>query len=182
MFDWQWINDLTETGDIYLWGDNEDGILGLHVENTTVPHHLPIEGHVIKSISCGFRHSFAVTTTGLVLAWGYERHGVLGLSQNQVVTSPTVIESFSNANVAISSISTGGMHAVAQATNGDIYSWGDGRSLKTGHATDKDITVPTKLNQFDSRIVTHISCGSATTVVAQGENQTSTFILASFKC
>jgi len=67
-------------GAVLAWGFNGDGQLGnatLTDSDTPVSVALP-SGASVKAISAGCNQGYAVTKSGLVLAWGLNAHGELG--------------------------------------------------------------------------------------------------------
>ena len=80
---------LSRTGDMYSWGWNRDGQLGLRQSSVTTVA-LPSLVEVISgscaggdsvevvSVSCGSRHSAAVTEAGELFCWGWGGWGQLG--------------------------------------------------------------------------------------------------------
>jgi alpha-tubulin suppressor-like RCC1 family protein len=75
---------VTSDGDVYTWGDGFCGQLGhgnkrpqLTPKQVTVGG---IEDEIVSSISCGCRHTLAVTEDGEVYSWGLGHYGVLGRS------------------------------------------------------------------------------------------------------
>lgn len=71
---------LTDQGQVYGFGDNSFGQLGLGngVENVTLPTLLPVAGEV-ASIEANFNTTFLVTTDGEVYATGRNLYGQLGV-------------------------------------------------------------------------------------------------------
>jgi len=62
-----------------------------------VPFPLPLSQHLgvadgsftgVSGIACGGWHSCALTTTGDVYVWGWNKHGQLGARQVKVTLSP----------------------------------------------------------------------------------------------
>jgi alpha-tubulin suppressor-like RCC1 family protein len=71
-------------GDVYTWGD---GFCGQGGHGEKRPHVLPkqvteggLEDECISHVSCGARHTLAVTEDGEVYSWGLGHFGVLGRS------------------------------------------------------------------------------------------------------
>jgi len=65
---------VTSDNSVYTVGLSDNGRLGLgSATESGVPRKLTFEGEnvAIKSISCGNRHSLALSTSGEVYAWGY---------------------------------------------------------------------------------------------------------------
>uniref|UniRef100_A0A8J9T615 Uncharacterized protein n=1 Tax=Phaeodactylum tricornutum TaxID=2850 RepID=A0A8J9T615_PHATR len=75
---------VTSDGDVYTWGDGFCGQLG-HADKRPqlAPRQVTaggLEDEVVASISCGSRHTLAVTEDGEVFSWGLGHFGVLGRS------------------------------------------------------------------------------------------------------
>lgn len=87
---------LSEFGDIYSFGWNESGQLGLKSQDAikALPTLLEIGDISFISISCGSRHSMAASENGDLYAWGWNKYGQLGLDPNKVKNeiSPVKIE------------------------------------------------------------------------------------------
>jgi len=61
-----------------MWGSGKDGRCGTGKEATEkVPLNIGT-GYNYSDLSCGFHHSAAVTTEGMVLTWGRGVFGQLG--------------------------------------------------------------------------------------------------------
>jgi E3 ubiquitin-protein ligase HERC2 len=73
---------VTSDGDVYTWGDGFCGQLG-HGDKS--PQTSPVQvnkggldDECVSHISCGARHTLAVTEDGEVFSWGFGHFGVLG--------------------------------------------------------------------------------------------------------
>ena len=87
---------LSASGQVFAWGFNASGQLG---DGTTVdsPTMVPVSlpaGTTITSIATGSSHSLALTSTGVVLAWGSNAFGQLdsALVGNLLVDSPIPLQ------------------------------------------------------------------------------------------
>ncbi|XP_055332896.1 RCC1 domain-containing protein 1-like [Paramacrobiotus metropolitanus] len=87
---------LNDNGEVFVWGWNSAGALGLpsrgvrertgnpidnneeYVEVIAEPKRLDLYEKIVW-ISCGMRHCGVITRTGSVLVWGLNQHGQLGL-------------------------------------------------------------------------------------------------------
>src|SRR5689334_11929119 len=74
---------VTEDG-IFAWGANDNGQLGSGKSKSRELHPIQITclgEHKIRKISCGWDHSMALTTEGLVFTWGGGGKGQLGMGR-----------------------------------------------------------------------------------------------------
>lgn len=88
---------LSEAGDVYTWGWNSEGQLGLSKDKVQVkatPKLCEIsEDDRFELISCGSRHSMVVSENGILFGFGWNKYGQLGLDPKTIVCqdSPAVI-------------------------------------------------------------------------------------------
>lgn len=85
---------VTADGDVYTWGDGFCGQLG-HGDKTPQPAPVQVtkgdlEDECISHVSCGARHTIAVTEEGQVFSWGLGHFGVLGRSYTRFDHEPEV--------------------------------------------------------------------------------------------
>ena len=71
---------LSVAGEVYGWGTATSGALGI---GDDVPDEQPMPARALTgapsiAIACGAHHSVALTESGVLLAWGWGRHGQLG--------------------------------------------------------------------------------------------------------
>jgi alpha-tubulin suppressor-like RCC1 family protein len=84
---------LTESGEVYAWGLNDHGWLGLgDTENRLTPTKVAGLGRV-KAIAAGRHHPLALTESGEVYAWGSNEYGQLGLGDTEYRLIPTKVAS-----------------------------------------------------------------------------------------
>ncbi|MBI5777889.1 MAG: putative Ig domain-containing protein [Planctomycetes bacterium] len=119
---------LNSSGELYAWGDNAKGQLGLgDYTNRTTPQ--IVTTTPVSSIAAGYDHSMAIMADGSLYAWGDNSGGQLGTGSLITQTEPTLITTTGWIDVA-----GGYKHTVAINTSGDIYAWGnnDEGELGTG--------------------------------------------------
>jgi len=85
---------ITEEGRMYTFGGGEHGQLGHgdrvnKVKPTIVQ---ALEGIFVSQITCGWSHSVALTSKGLVYTWGNGDHGKLGHGSGRKVSLPQIVE------------------------------------------------------------------------------------------
>lgn len=130
------------TGRLYAWGRNTDAELG---DLTTVAKSTPIlvSGPANTSwsaIAGGFYHSLAISTTGVLYAWGYNASGQLGDLSLTNKSSPVLVSG--PAATSWSVVSTVGNEqspfqeqSYAITTTGRLYAWGSNNVGQLGDLT-----------------------------------------------
>ena len=107
---------LSDIGDIYAWGWNNHGQLGItclppevHQAFYMLPYIIEFPQEcIVNYIACGARHSGAVTCNPqAVWTWGWGKYGQLGHGNNLDKTTPTLVEYFETIQGLILNISCG---------------------------------------------------------------------------
>ena len=136
---------ITGEGDLYMWGRNEQGQLGLGTgglngqENFTsffAPVRVPMQaagGAKIKvlDVALGYEHTAVVAEFGRVYTFGSNRYGQLGVGDFELPRSsvPLLVDLGAE---AISTISAGTAHTLALSMGGAVYSWGANQEGQLG--------------------------------------------------
>jgi len=133
---------VTESGEVYAWGRNERGILGLGDEqNRPMPTKVPgLAG--IKAIAAGNWHFLALTESGEVYGWGDNRFGQLGLGDTENRLMPAKVPGLAG----IKAIAAGVWHSLALTESGEIYGWGDNRFGQLGLGDTENRLMPAKVS------------------------------------
>jgi RCC1 and BTB domain-containing protein len=92
-------------------------------------------------ISCGYRHSLALTESGRVFGWGRNFNGQLGVD---VYRSKEPIIIALN-DLKIKKISCGFNHSLLLSCDGDIYAFGGNGCEEVGNGTRERQRLPIKL-------------------------------------
>ncbi|XP_068709475.1 RCC1 domain-containing protein 1-like [Montipora foliosa] len=103
---------ISEFGDLYMWGWNEKGQLGLAFNHGNVddsqPSSHPVQCQVVPAIvnipgdldvltvSCGTRHTAVVAGDGSVWTWGWGNYGQLGHDDSKDKNSPCEVGALSS--------------------------------------------------------------------------------------
>ena len=131
---------LTEAGEVYAWGWNELGQLGLgDTENRLTPTKVPELGRV-TAIAAGGAHCLALTEAGEVYVWGVIGRGVRSRDSEQWLT-PTKVPGLPR----VKAIAAGGAHCLALTEAGEVYTWGDNGNGQLGLRDTKNRLTPTKV-------------------------------------
>src|SRR6266508_2463198 len=90
------------------------------------------------AIAVGGYHSCALTRTGGVKCWGYNRSGDLG--DGTVVDRTTTVD-VSGLSSGVTAIAAGGYHTCALTSAGAAKGWGDGGTLGDGTSSGRSTPV-----------------------------------------
>eukprot|EP00760_Papus_ankaliazontas_P004095 PhM_4_TR11690/c0_g1_i1/m.23729 len=122
----------TQTGDLYAWGANQHGQLGLGDQlDRAVPERVPNMIGIL-SAACGDYHS-VVSSAGVVHCAGDGRYGQLGCGSSMLVRFTAVLPG----DVLAFHVGAGGgyrnAHTVAVGSDG-VFVWGSSEHGQTGEA------------------------------------------------
>ncbi|KAM7529011.1 hypothetical protein LguiB_032421 [Lonicera macranthoides] len=95
---WRHTMALSSEGKLYGWGWNKFGQVGV---GDNVDHCSPMEvkfpqEQKVVQISCGWRHTLAVTERNNVFSWGRGTNGQLGNKESMDRNTPTIIDALSD--------------------------------------------------------------------------------------
>ncbi len=139
---------LNEAGEVYVWGDNSFGQLGIgSASNKEIP--VKVEGlEDIVMVSAGAYHTLALTRSGEVYAWGRNTYGQVGNGTTMVCGSPVKIADIP----AMTAVSAGAFHSMALAADGTVYAWGDNTYGQVGNV-DSEVITDSSGNVLGSRVL-----------------------------
>lgn len=138
---------VSSTGEMYSWGRNLRGQLGL---NTSVKKKLWPElvsgAPVFVSLCGGWDHSLGLTGDGLVYSWGNGYEGnrpATGLGHVDNILVPTLIETLREYSIV--RIGSGWDHSMAITKEGKLYLWGSNGNGILGNGSTVNVSTPTLL-------------------------------------
>jgi len=82
---------LKENGELFIFGDNDCGQLGLGHNNDISKPTLLMQDPTIKSICCGYSHSMILKENGELFVFGGNSHGQLGFGHTNAINKPTLL-------------------------------------------------------------------------------------------
>ncbi|XP_012252634.2 probable E3 ubiquitin-protein ligase HERC4 isoform X1 [Athalia rosae] len=151
---------LTNNGELYAWGCNEEGQLGLGVETTKElkPKLLTSLASIPMShIACGGSHSIVVSKSGAVFGWGRNTYGQLGLNDTQGRGLPCQLRTLRNVKVRF--VTCGEDFSVFLTMDGGVFTCGAGMYGQLGHGNNSNDILPRKVVELMGSTVTQICCG-----------------------
>ncbi len=127
---------LNEDGQVYCWGDNSYGQLGIGtIENEESPVLVPDLVDIVM-VQAGAYHTLALSKDGNVYAWGRNTFGQLGNGSANFSSKPERIDSIP----PMKEISAGGFHSLALSIDGQVYAWGSNNEFQVGDVLSENIT------------------------------------------
>ncbi|KAK5847473.1 hypothetical protein PBY51_016596 [Eleginops maclovinus] len=155
---------LTEGGDLFMWGDNTEGQIGLGKESHAYTPQEVSVGRSVSWVSCGYYHSAFVTEDGGLYTFGEWDSGKLGLSTEQLQRHrlPQLVGGLKR---PVTQVACGGGHTVA-LTEDDVFTFGLGQFGQLGHGTFIfESRLPRRVEHFKKGRVCQVICGENHTAV-----------------
>jgi len=140
---------INEDGEIYGWGTNGNGQLGLgDTTQRNTPTRIGSASNWI-AISANDGHSLFVNSSGELYAVGRNGNGQLGLGDTTQRTTITRVGTASN----WLDVAGGDNYSLGIKSNGEIYGWGRNSSGRTGLGTTiGNATTPTRIGSASNWI------------------------------
>ena len=121
---------VTSDGQLFGWGVNFNGELGDGTTTdrlTAVPLSTtgPLAGKRVVALAAGQDHSLAVTSDGLLFAWGYNGDGEVG--DGTIINRTTPVQLTASGPLAgkrITDVAATYLTSLALTDDGQLYSWG----------------------------------------------------------
>ncbi|XP_050522470.1 E3 ubiquitin-protein ligase HERC2 [Daktulosphaira vitifoliae] len=153
---------LSSNGEVFAWGDGDDGKLGLGNRVSYVKPQLvqALNDKYIIDIACGGFHSAAISQLGHLYTWGKGRYGRLGHGDYEDYLYPTLVQSLINYHVLKVACGSGDAQTLCITSDDNVWSWGDGDYGKLGHNISESCKLPCKIESLSGKGIIQIDCGS----------------------
>jgi len=134
---------LCSDGSVWTWGTNTYGQLGNSTplnRSQNVPTQVRNSDDTgflteVIAISAGAYHTLALKKNGIVMAWGSNEKGQLGLGSDAVYhQTPFPINELTD----ITHIDAGASHSLARKSNGTVWAWGSNEKGQLGYPTNNN--------------------------------------------
>ena len=139
-------------GQMYAFGDNQDGQLGSVANNGTtnanpVPVLVGLPGQTgpVVQVAAGYTHSLAVTSTGQLYAFGGNNYGQLGTVTNSGTNTATptpVLVGLPGQTGPVVQVAAGYTHSLAVTSTGQLYAFGENDYGELGNTTNSGTANP----------------------------------------
>jgi alpha-tubulin suppressor-like RCC1 family protein len=152
---------LDPLGDVWCWGDNEFGQLGIgqsNISDSATPLHVETLSDATELVA-GQHHTCARDTAGAVWCWGINLSGQLGDATQSTSATPVAIQP--TAPFVAAQISAGGQHTCAVEDATALWCWGnnsDGQ-FGNGSADATPVLVPTPVPPLADATPLSVSTG-----------------------
>ncbi|NXO00494.1 RPGR regulator, partial [Rhinopomastus cyanomelas] len=155
---------VTEDGQLFVWGDNSEGQIGLaHEPCVSVPCQVDV-GKPVSSVSCGYYHSALITGDGELYTFGEPENGKLGLLPEQLKNN-RVPQPVSGIMEKVNKVACGGEHTVV-LTETDVYTFGLGQCGQLGLGTFVfETSIPQPVKHLRRHKIRYVTCGENHTAV-----------------
>ncbi|XP_072935158.1 probable E3 ubiquitin-protein ligase HERC2 [Epargyreus clarus] len=153
---------LSSEGDVYSWGEGEDGKLG-HGNRLSCDRPKLISalsGLEVVVIACGGAHSACLTARGRIYTWGKGRYGRLGHGDSEDQLVPKLVEALSMYRVVDVACGSGDAQTLCITDDDNVWSWGDGDYGKLGRGGSEGCKVPMRIDCLKGLRVIKVECGS----------------------
>ncbi|KAM4572310.1 putative E3 ubiquitin-protein ligase HERC4 [Odontesthes bonariensis] len=157
---------LTKGGQVYTWGNDSRGQLGLgkRENGADSPQHLrSLSAIPVVRIAAGGEQSFALSASGGVFGWGRNDRGQLGLGDTTDRHTPAAVH-YMNTKKAVY-ISCGKEHTAILTKDGAVFTCGAGGYGQLGHKSFEDELCPRLVEEPWGAKATKIACGRYHTLV-----------------
>jgi alpha-tubulin suppressor-like RCC1 family protein len=150
---------LADSGDLFTFGADAKG--------KPLPGTVTLEhgwGHV-RMVRAGETFTLALTSRGLLLAWGSNSASQLGTGDLEDRVMPVVVE-FPDRAGPVTDFWAGTYSAVALTSNHEIYTWGETRFGQGGNGrTARPQTRPARITALDGSHLNRVHGGASHVIV-----------------
>ena len=116
----------------------------------------------IAAAAIGKIHSLALSMDDMVLSWGSNAHGQLGLGCIGCSEQPQRVEALSG--IKLFSVAAGNDSSYATAEAGELFTWGNGQYGWLGHGDTADQFAPRRVDALQGERVVAVLTGHWYTV------------------
>ena len=151
---WTHVMARNDQNQLFSWGWNIWGQLGRgyksKVDESLKPSKVIFsQNEVIEDICCGYYHSLALMSDGLLYGWGRNSEGQLGLTNERIVDKPTKLKINETNDLRFKYIYCCNFSSFAITTNGLLFSWGYNENGILGQGQIGEKCIPRVVDLFN---------------------------------
>uniref|UniRef100_A0A182IU73 HECT-type E3 ubiquitin transferase n=1 Tax=Anopheles atroparvus TaxID=41427 RepID=A0A182IU73_ANOAO len=157
---------VTETGDVFAWGDGDFGKLGNGSCNgSSLPVQIELPQTSAVKVFSGSQFSVALSRDGTVYSWGKGHGGRLGHGHSEHCPSPKMVQALEGKKVV--DLAVGLAHCLALTASGELYGWGrnDFQQICPGCVTRDPIILTPILTTPPTLRIAGMAAGAAQSIV-----------------
>ena len=160
---------VTAEGEVYGWGRNDDGELGIGSKSSEINELYPVKMKKVSKIiqiAAGANHAIMLDADGNVWSTGYNSSGQLGIGNTDIQVQPKQMTSISG----VKEIAAGTNHSIMLAENGYVYSVGNDSNSQLGNGNSTNISTPTYVRNTSGNLVSdakHVKAGGDSTYISR---------------
>lgn len=168
-----------DKGNIYGWGSNDRGQLGLKDDASVsavvnVPKMLKFfDSRKVVQVTCGKYHSIVLLQDNTIFSMGDNSFGQLGFGH--VSSLPEPMEVASLKGIPIAHVIAGGWHSFCITLSGKVFGWGKNDYGQLGLGDRANRKSPSLLKMLRSQAVMYIAAGENHTAVLTKDGGVFTF-------
>jgi alpha-tubulin suppressor-like RCC1 family protein len=129
---------VTDDDDVFTWGCDDSGQLGLgleeHTVGTSTPTHIDMGQQRMGVVACGSDHTLAISHSEDIYSCGSGRRGQLGHGVLDEYGRGAFGKITYFQGIRILAVAAGKAHSVALTEDNGVFTWGDARRGQLGHA------------------------------------------------
>ncbi|XP_034107035.1 probable E3 ubiquitin-protein ligase HERC4 isoform X1 [Drosophila albomicans] len=158
---------LTSGGEVYTWGSNQCGQLGVQSPHELYDSNRPmlltsLLGIPVATIACGGNHSFVISKSAAVFGWGSNNCGQLGLNDETNRAYPTQLKTLRTLGVRF--VACGDEFSVFLTNEGGVFTCGAGAYGQLGHGYNANEMLPRMVVELMGSTISQVTCGSRHTL------------------
>uniref|UniRef100_B4N542 GK20388 n=1 Tax=Drosophila willistoni TaxID=7260 RepID=B4N542_DROWI len=158
---------LTSCGELYSWGSNIYGQLGVKPPQELSHCNYPLRlttllGIPLATIACGGNHSFLISKSSAVFGFGRNNCGQLGLNDESNRAYPTQLKTLRTLGVRF--VACGDEFSVFLTNEGGVFTCGAGTYGQLGHGSNTNEMLPRMVMELMGSTITQVACGNRHTL------------------